>query len=169
MIRLVQHSALIIAFLGLSLIQKMNWEWRVAGLPPGPPPQCVEVVLPPLPTREAWLAKRVQPLTQPASPMEGAEAEFYIVTGYAVGDEYTPREITADGRKVRPGITIACPEELALGIMVYIEGIGARVCEDRGSAIVGKHLDIAFKTPEAAMLFGKQRLAVAVIKESTND
>jgi len=96
--------------------------------------------------------------------MEGAEAEFYIVTGYAVGDRFTPGEVTTDGRKVRPGITVACPEELPLGTMLYIEGIGGRVCEDRGLAIVGKHLDVAFETPGAAMLFGSQRLAVAVIR-----
>ena len=163
MIRLLQHGSLMIAFLGVTLVQKMDWEWRVES-PPGPPPQCVEVVLPPLPTREAWLPKAVEPHTQPASPMEGAEAEFYIVTGYAVGDGFTPGEVTTDGRLVRPGITVACPKELNLGQALYIEGFGVRICEDRGGMIVGKTLDMAFETPEAAMIFGRQTLAVEVIR-----
>jgi len=86
------------------------------------------------------------------------------VTGYAVDDGLTPGMITADGRNVRPGITAACPEELTLGTMIYIEGIGARVCEDRGSAIVGKRLDVAFRTPKKALLFGKRWLRVVVIR-----
>jgi len=111
-----------------------------------------------------YLRKAVLPHTQPASPMEGGEAEFYVVTGYAVGDPFTPGQVTADGRLLRPGITVACPEALPLGTALYIEGFGVRICEDRGSAIAGKTLDVAFETPEAAMMFGKQRLAVIIIK-----
>lgn len=162
MIRLLQHGALVMAFLGVALIQKVDWEWRVVS-PLGPPAQCTEIVLPPLPTREAWLPKRVEPHTQPRSPIEGAEAEFYTVTGYSVGDPFTPGGITADGRKVRPGITVACPEELALGTMVYIEGVGPRVCEDRG-ALEGRWLDLAFETAAEALSFGKQMLAVVIIR-----
>lgn len=163
MTRLLQHGALIVAFLGLSLFQKMDWEWRVVS-PPGLPPRCVEIMLPPPPVRQGWLPKRVEPHTQPGSPIEGAEAGFYLVTGYAVGDGHTPGEVTADGRKVRPGITVACPKELQLGQAVYIEGLGIRICEDRGSAIVSKRLDVAFETPEAALLFGKRWMRVAVIR-----
>lgn len=162
MTRLLQHGALVVAFLGVALVQKVEWEWRV-GSPLGPPPRCIEIVLPPLPAREDWLPTRVEPHTQPASPIEGAEAEFYILTGYAVGDGFTLGEITADGRKVRPGITVACPGELALGTFLYIDGVGARVCEDRGT-FEGKWLDLAFETPEEATQFGKQLLAVVVIR-----
>jgi len=167
--RLLQHSALIIAFLGLSLIQKVDWEWRVA-LPSGgeiphlnnggkecPVPQIIS-------SSDGFLRKIPKPQTEPGSPLQGLDAEFYLVTGYAVGDGNTPGQVTADGRLVRPGITVACPKELALGHMIYIDGIGPRVCEDRGSAIVGKRLDVAFKTPEAALLFGKRWMRVGVIR-----
>jgi len=163
MIRPLQHGALILAFLGVALVQKVHWV-----VPLEPPlqkgSQCTEIVLPPLPLRQGWLVKRVQPITQPVSPLGGAEADLYLVTGYAIGDGYTPGYITADGRKVRPGITVACPVELALGTAVYIKGFGVRICEDRGIAIIGKRLDVAFETPETAMLFGRQRLAVVVIR-----
>lgn len=162
--RLVQHSALIIAFLGLTLLSKVRWEWGVAGSPPGPPPQCIEIVLPPPPLREGWLPRFIKPKTQPASIIEGAEATLYLVTAYAVGDGNTPGEITADGRKVRPGITAAC--RLPLGTMIYIEGIGPRVCEDRGIGPPGVEnwIDVAFETAEEADDHGKQWLGVVVIR-----
>lgn len=134
--------------------------------PEGKPlePMCQEIVLPQLENKDSgFLKKLVKPHTELA-PLLGLDAEFYTVTGYAVGDGYTPGEITADGRKVRPGITVACPPEIMLGTAVYIEGLGVRICEDRGSAIVGKRLDVAFKTPEAAIMFGKRWMRVAVIR-----
>jgi len=163
-IRLLQHGALVMAFLGVALVQKVEWE-RTIRLPPGDrPSQCTEIVLPPLPKRAGWLAKQVLPRTQPASPFEGAEADLYLVTGYAVGDGNTPRHITADGRKVRPGITAAC--RLPLGTMVYIEGVGPRVCEDQGIGPPGVQnwIDVAFETAEEAIQFGKQWLGVVVIE-----
>ena len=159
----LRHTPLIIAFLAISLIQKVHWV-----VPLEPPlqkgDQCTEIVLPPLSVRDGWLVKGVEPDTRPASFIEGVEADLYLVTGYAVGDGNTPGEITADGRKVRPGITVACPKELSLGTMVFIEEVGPRVCEDRGSAIVGKRLDVAFGTPEEAIQFGRKWTRVAVIE-----
>jgi len=172
MMRLVQHGALVIAFLGLSLVQKVRWEWKIERFA-GADSQCIEVRLPPLPDHDdGWLRMNPKPETQPASFMvhhpnsgiEGVEADLYLVTGYAIGDGKTPGRVTADGRLVRPGITVACPGELSLGTMLFIKDIGGRVCEDRGSAIVGKRLDVAFESPEEAMEFGRQWLAVMVIR-----
>lgn len=169
MIRLLQHGALVVAFLGLALVQKADFEWRVA-LPSGgeiphlnngaeecPVPQIIS-------SSGGFLRKIPKPVTKPASPLEGLEAEFYLVTGYAVGDGNTPGEITADGRKVRPGITAAC--RLPLGTMIYIEGIGPRVCEDRGIGPPGVEnwIDLAFETAEEADDHGKQWLGVVVIR-----
>lgn len=163
--RFIEHSALIIAFLGVALVSKVHWEWRIDSLHGvSSPTQCTEIVLPPPPLRQGWLRKGVKPKTQPASVLQGAEADLYLITGYAVGDRNTPGEVTADGRKVRPGITAAC--RLPLGTMVYIEGIGARVCEDQGfgPAEVEKWIDVAFETPEEAMEFGKRWMGVVIIQ-----
>lgn len=98
------------------------------------------------------------------------KADYWLVSGYAIGDDYTPGWQTADGwekglrREVRPGITIACPKELPLGTVVIIDKIGPRVCEDRGGAIIGKRLDVAFKTPEGAMIWGVRWVRLAIIK-----
>jgi len=150
------------AFLGVALVQKVDWEWKVQSHSPSA--QCTEIVLSPPPTREAWLPKRVEPHTQPRSPMEGVEAHLYLVTGYAVGDPFTPGYITADGRKVRPGITAAC--RLPLGTFIYIDGVGPRVCEDRGVGPLGVEnwIDVAYETAEEANRHGKQWLAVVVIR-----
>jgi len=171
MIRFLQHTPLIIAFLGVSLVQKVRWEWRVAGSPPGPPAQCIEVRLPPLVgTDDGWLRMNPKLETEPASFIEGAEVDLYLVTGYAVGDGYTPGRNTSDGwqqgliREVRPGITVACPPSLPLGTALYIEGFGVRICEDRGSAIVGKRLDVAFETPEEAIAWGRRWMGVIVLQ-----
>ena len=136
-----------------------------------------------------WGAGEERPIPQIASPPEGflrkagcaetvpahfldleIETDYWLVSGYAVGDSYTPGRNTADGwaeglqREVRPGITVACPKELPLGSGVVIDGIGLRICEDRGGAIIGKRLDVAFNNPYAAMTWGKRWVRVAIIK-----
>lgn len=49
---------------------------------------------------------------------------------------------TASGTYVKEGRTIACPPSLKLGTKVWIEGFGERTCEDRGSAVQGKKIDV---------------------------
>jgi 3D (Asp-Asp-Asp) domain-containing protein len=52
--------------------------------------------------------------------------------------------ITTSGRRAVEGYTIACPPDLPFDTRVLIEGVGLRTCEDRGSAIQGRHLDLFF-------------------------
>lgn len=114
----------------------------------------------PIPTPvEIW------PTTEPPHLFElEFETNLYIITGYAVGDDYTPGRITASGRNVMPGLTAACPEWLPLGTAIYIEGLGLRICEDRGGAIDGWRIDVAFGTPEEALEYGVRQSIVAVIR-----
>lgn len=129
-----------------------------------PPPQPTVILLsPPLEKDDGFVRKIPAPVTRPGNLL-GLKAEFYEVTAYAIGDRFTPGSITADGREVRSGVTAACPPELALGTALYIEYVGVRICEDRGSAIVGRRIDVAFPSVESAMMFGRQRLAVVIIR-----
>lgn len=50
------------------------------------------------------------------------------------------------GRRHRSGRPVHFP----YGTVLYIEGIGIRIVQDKGAAIQGKHLDVAVDTHENA-------------------
>lgn len=72
--------------------------------------------------------------------------------------------ITASGIKVQEKRTIACPPEFPFGAKIEIEGLGTYVCEDRGGAIKGNHIDIFVKTKAEAFKFGRQNLTARVVE-----
>ena len=160
---LIRHSPLLLAFATLILFGKVDWgpAVRICGMTPPPQPTFI-VLSPPLEKDNGFLRKIPVPLTKPGD-MLGLEAEFFEVTAYAVGDDFTPRSITADGREVRPGITAACPESMPPGTPIYIEYLGVRICEDRGY-LGDQRIDVAFPSVESALIFGRQRLAVVIIR-----
>ena len=71
--------------------------------------------------------------------------------------------ITASGLKVQKDETIACPPQFPLGTKLNIEGFGTRICEDRGGAIKGNHVDIYVETKKEAFNFGRQKLLAEVV------
>jgi 3D (Asp-Asp-Asp) domain-containing protein len=71
--------------------------------------------------------------------------------------------ITASGIKVQENRTIACPPSFPFGAKIEIEGMGTYVCEDRGGAIKGNHIDIFVKTKKEAFAFGRQTLNAKVV------
>jgi 3D (Asp-Asp-Asp) domain-containing protein len=98
----------------------------------------------------------------------------FEVTAYTAGEESTGKQlgdagygITASGEHVREGVTIACPPSMAFGTRLEIEGIGERVCTDRGGAIKEGRLDIYIAELEEARQFGRQWLNVRIIEEES--
>ena len=96
--------------------------------------------------------------------------EMYDVTAYHSGYESTGKNrgdkgygITASGTVVAEGRTIACPQELPFGTKVHIDTVGYRICEDRGSAVKGKVLDLYIANKDAAWEFGRKKLYVRII------
>lgn len=71
--------------------------------------------------------------------------------------------ITASGLKVKEKRTIACPPQFPLGTKVRIKDMGVYVCEDRGGAIKGNHIDIYMETKKEAFAFGRRNLIAEVI------
>lgn len=68
---------------------------------------------------------------------------------------------TATGTKPKEGRTIACDgNTLKMGDIVYIETIGVRVCEDRGSAIKGKRIDVYMNDHDIANKMGIRKVNV---------
>lgn len=87
------------------------------------------------------------------------------LTAYSAGvastgkDESHPQYgITASGARVQEGRTIAVdPEIIPIGWWVYIEGIGFRRAEDKGSAIKGSKIDVYFDSTKTANKFGRKK------------
>ncbi|MGE7271383.1 3D domain-containing protein [Brevibacillus panacihumi] len=100
-------------------------------------------------------------------------AETYEVTAYTANAESTGKApghpafgITASGARVREGVTAACPPELPFGTRVHIEGVGERVCTDRGGAIKGRRLDVYIADRSEALRFGRRKLSVTICAKS---
>lgn len=85
----------------------------------------------------------------------------YASTGRKPGDKYYG--ITASGTKATLGRTIACPPKYSFGTKINIEGIGVRVCEDRGGAIKGNHLDVYVSSESEAYRLGRKYLKGQVV------
>ncbi len=66
----------------------------------------------------------------------------YYITGYDICMKCCGKTdgITASGAKAEVGRTVAASKDFPFGTVLYIEGIGERVVEDRG--VTGKTLDV---------------------------
>lgn len=100
----------------------------------------------------------------------------YTITGYAPLDPKAKegmcysgdRTITASGKQVEPGITIATDPSIPFGTWVWIDGFGWRRVDDRGGKIKGRKIDVCFETQEEALNFGKQERIVVFPVFATN-
>lgn len=100
------------------------------------------------------------------SSQDEPEWETWTLTAY----DDSPEEnggwtITASGEEFRDDYTLACPRELPFGTEIEIEGIGVRVCEDRGGAIKGKRLDVFIRDAGEMQRFGRQERRIRIINE----
>nr|WP_323742076.1 LysM peptidoglycan-binding domain-containing protein [Salinibacillus xinjiangensis] len=94
--------------------------------------------------------------------------ETFTVTAYTAGYESTGKRpgdpgygITASGTKVKEGQTIACPKTISFGTEVYIPYFDDTfTCEDRGSAVTEKRIDVYMPEVEDALEFGVKELEV---------
>lgn len=168
---MIRHSALVLAFLGVALFQKVDWRWRVSGLPPGPPPQPTVIVLSSPARDDGFLRKAPQPRTNDLGAwalfLDGKVVGPYLftVTAYNERDPYTPGTVTASGLPVMEGITVACGPEIALGAVIVLENGMILRCLDRGGWITEGRLDIYFDELSKAERFGIQRIRGVVILE----
>jgi 3D (Asp-Asp-Asp) domain-containing protein len=127
-------------------------------------PHEMPVVLAPEPVVEV-VAEAPEPVV--AEPLW----HTFEATAYTAGEESTGKQpgdvgygITASGEPVREGITAACPPSMVFGTRLEIEGIGERVCMDRGGAIKEGRLDVYMTDLQDALSFGRQRLKVQIME-----
>ena len=114
-------------------------------------------------------------LSEAKAPVKAKESAIiytsvFEVTAYTAGVESTGKRpgdagygVTASGKTVQEGVTVACPPSLAFGTRLLIEGVGERVCHDRGGGIVEGRLDVYIADLQQALKFGRQTLEVEVI------
>ena len=73
---------------------------------------------------------------------------------------------TASGAVAEQGVTIAADwDVLPPETVVYIDGLGERVVQDRGGAIKGNAVDIYFEDHDEALVFGRQAVRLYIIEE----
>lgn len=94
-------------------------------------------------------------------------SEPWVITAYCncvsccgIWSQY--KGLTASGMEIKEGVTIACDQSIPFGTVIEIEGVGERVCMDRGSAIIGNHIDLYFDSHEKACEWGLQERRVRI-------
>lgn len=100
------------------------------------------------------------------------EAGTYMCTAYCT-EQYPHicgegQGITASGQPIQADVTVAADQTLLpYGTVLYIEGVGIRVVQDKGAGVQGYHLDVAVDTHENALTwsgYGEHR--VWIIRET---
>lgn len=99
--------------------------------------------------------------------------EFFEVTAYAPLDPNAIRgmcfsgnpKVTASGKQLEVGKTIATGKNIPFGTDVYIQGFGWRVAQDRGGMIKENNIDIAVQTKKEALKIGRRKAIVVWKKE----
>lgn len=118
-----------------------------------------------------WALESALPEESYVEPEEPDWIE-YVVTAYCgcrecVGNWYTEGyTLTASGWGAQAGVTIAADESYPFGAVLYLEGLGERVVMDRGSAIVGNHIDLYFDTHEETCEWGMRTVRGYVVEET---
>jgi len=105
-------------------------------------------------------------------PLAPTWQEFEL-TAYTSGYESTQKNpgeagygITASGEQAQEGVTVACPPSMTFGTVIEIDGLGERICQDRGGAITEGHIDVYMDELEDAIEFGRQKRNIRIVGES---
>lgn len=72
--------------------------------------------------------------------------------------------ITASGKRVRRGVTVAAPRTYKFGTKLYIKGFGYRTVQDRGGAIKDNRIDIYVPTHAKALKLGLRYANVRIYR-----
>lgn len=106
-----------------------------------------------------------------SSKEQSSATQTMVVTAYTAGYESTGKNpsdagygVTASGKTVSEGTTLACPPSMPFGTVVDIEGVGKRVCQDRGGDIKEGRLDVYIADLGKAQNFGRQTLTAHISK-----
>jgi 3D (Asp-Asp-Asp) domain-containing protein len=120
--------------------------------------------------KEVLASRGARPKLMPT----GTKLLFCTVTAYTAGYESTGKRpgdpgfgITSIGTRALQGVTVAVdPRIIPYGSKLYIPGVGFRVAEDTGGAIVGNHIDVYYDNVSFARDFGvKHNVPVYILPD----
>ncbi len=111
-------------------------------------------------TLAQWKAKQADKWEKLPTESFTINASAYTASADECGNS---KGITASGLSVKAMRTIACPPNFPFGAKMEIEGYGIFVCEDRGGAIKGNHIDIYMETKSEAFAFGRRNLMAKIV------
>ena len=112
------------------------------------------------PQMETVEVKAEEVTEEPIKPSRGGSTGRYMeITAYT-GSPDEGGEITSTGKPVRKGMCASGPE-YPFGTILYVEGIGEVVVEDRG--VSNGHLDIAVDSKKEAYKIGRSIKKVYVV------
>jgi 3D (Asp-Asp-Asp) domain-containing protein len=98
-----------------------------------------------------------------ASILRPMEITAYCPCEKCCGDQADG--ITASGYEIQSGDKlIAAPRTFRFGTRMLILGYGIAEVKDRGGAIKGNRLDVFFGTHQEALEWGRQKVAVIILK-----
>ncbi len=95
---------------------------------------------------------------------ESSKVECFTLTAYCPCFKCCGKTdgITASGVKAVQGVTVATDKSIPFGTRIYIDGVGERIVQDRGSAINGNRIDLYFDSHQEALNFGVQIKEVTI-------
>lgn len=114
---------------------------------PNPRPQYQQAAL----RTALQITATAQPTEVPAATQAPPTATVSLGTSRQVWiTGYTDEGLTATGMQAGPGICAVDPSYIAMGTRIVIEGVGACLAEDTGSAVIGPHVDVWVPTDAEA-------------------
>ncbi len=112
-----------------------------------------------------YVGERLKIPNRPSALPKTAKAMICTLTAYTAGYESTGKmpgqpgyDVTSTGQKAVQGLSIAVdPQVIPYGTPVYIPGLGVRIADDTGGAIIGNRIDVFYNQVQTALKFGVKR------------
>jgi 3D (Asp-Asp-Asp) domain-containing protein len=108
----------------------------------------------PLPAAQPVRVVKAVPVPAPTS--SGRSLGVFVITCYDLQGS------TASGVETNLSTVAVDPSVIPLGTSIYIQGVGSRVAQDTGGAIVGNRLDLWEPSYAACMDWGVQSRQVFI-------
>jgi 3D (Asp-Asp-Asp) domain-containing protein len=98
--------------------------------------------------------------------LNSQQCQSFIITAYSI-EQYPNTTASGISTQGQAGVIAAegrpQAHHFAFGTVIEIDGVGTYRIEDRGSGLIGNHVDVLFQTTREALNFGRQTRMVCVV------